>query len=47
MAEIVSDLRESGLSVLVAESNTVHFADLLDRLYYIERGSIVEDEAPR
>ena len=29
--------------MLVAESNDVHIAGLLDRTFVIERGSIVED----
>jgi branched-chain amino acid transport system ATP-binding protein len=42
MTEIVSDLRASGISVLVAESNTVHFQGVLDHTFHIERGSIIE-----
>ncbi len=41
MAEIMSDLKVKGLSVLVAESNDVHVAAILDRTFVIERGSIV------
>ena len=43
MVEILDDLKKEGLSVLVAESNDVHIARLLDRAFVIERGSIVED----
>ena len=39
----LSDLRESGLSVLVAESNKAHFEGVLDELFHIERGSIVAE----
>ena len=42
MVEILDDLKKEGLSVLVAESNDVHIARLLDRTFVIERGSIVE-----
>ncbi len=41
MAEIMSDLKVKGLSVLVAESNDVHVADILDQTFIIERGRIV------
>jgi branched-chain amino acid transport system ATP-binding protein len=41
MVEIMSDLKQKGESVLVAESNDVHIAPLLDRTFVIERGSIV------
>jgi branched-chain amino acid transport system ATP-binding protein len=40
LAEVLSDLKEEGLSVLLAESNEQHVADLLDTIYVIERGSI-------
>ena len=43
MVEILDDLKREGASVLVAESNDVHIAGLLDRTFVIERGSIVED----
>ena len=42
MVEILDDLKKEGLSVLVAESNDVHIAGLLDQTFVIERGSIVE-----
>ena len=41
MVEIMSDLKKKGESVLVAESNAIHIAPLLDRKFVIERGSIV------
>jgi branched-chain amino acid transport system ATP-binding protein len=40
LGEVLSDLKDEGLSVLLAESNEKHVADLLDTLYVIERGSI-------
>ena len=42
MVEILNDLKKEGESVLVAESNDVHIAELLDRTFVIERGSIVD-----
>ncbi len=41
MVEIMSDLKKKGESVLVAESNDIHIAPLLDRKFVIERGGIV------
>lgn len=43
MVEIMTNLKNQGQSVLVAESNDVHIADLLDNKFVIERGSIVQD----
>ena len=40
LAEVISNLKAEGLSVLLAESNEKHIADLLDTIYTIERGSI-------
>ncbi len=42
MVEILADLKKEGESVLVAESNDVHIAPLLDEIFVIERGSIVQ-----
>ena len=42
MAQILSDLKAAGQSVLVAESNDTHLQGLLDRTYVIERGSVIE-----
>ena len=41
MVEIMTNLKEQGESVLVAESNDVHIAGLLDRTFVIERGRIL------
>lgn len=41
MVEIMANLKEQGQSVLVAESNDIHIAPLLDRTFVIERGRIV------
>ncbi len=40
VAEVLSNLKREGLSVLVAESNEKHVADMLDHINIIERGSI-------
>jgi len=41
LAEVLSDLKQQGVSVLLAESNETHVADLLDRVFHIERGRVV------
>lgn len=40
LAEVLSNLKAEGLSVLLAESNERHVADLLDHIYVIERGGV-------
>ena len=42
LAEVISQLRSEGLTVLLSESDHVHSADLLDRLFVIERGVVGE-----
>ena len=42
LAEVVAALKEQGQSVLLSESDQVHSAELLDRLYVIERGAVSE-----
>ena len=42
LAEVVAKLKEHGQSVLLSESDHVHSAELLDRLYVIERGAVRE-----
>jgi branched-chain amino acid transport system ATP-binding protein len=42
LAEALRTLKAEGLSVLVSESDYTHSADLVDRLFVIERGVIVE-----
>lgn len=44
MVEILADLKKEGVSILIAESNDAHIAELLDRTYVIERGSLSESE---
>ena len=38
--EVLANLKNEGVSVLIAESNEVHVMDLLARAYFIERGAI-------
>lgn len=40
LAEVLGNLRGSGLTVLLAESNETHVADLLDDTFVIERGGV-------
>jgi branched-chain amino acid transport system ATP-binding protein len=40
LGEVLADLKTRGASVLVAESNEVHVADLLSRAFRIERGTV-------
>ena len=42
LAEVISQLRSEGLTVLLSESDHVHSADLLDRLFVIERGVVAK-----
>jgi branched-chain amino acid transport system ATP-binding protein len=42
LAEVIADLKGQGQSVLLSESDHVHSAELLDRLYVIERGFVKE-----
>ncbi len=45
LAEVLSNLKQEGVSVLLAESNETHVADLLDRIFHIERGRILAPAA--
>jgi branched-chain amino acid transport system ATP-binding protein len=40
LGEVLANLKSEGVSVLIAESNEVHVADLLVRAYRIERGTV-------
>ena len=40
LGEVMSDLKGQGVSILIAESNEVHVADLLTRSFRIERGAV-------
>ena len=42
IADILEELKREGESVLVAESNDTHIAELLDGTYVIERGRVIE-----
>ena len=44
IVDVLADLKDAGLSVLVAESNDTHLHGLLDRTYVIERGSVERRE---
>lgn len=45
MGAILRDLKSEGVSILVAESNVHHVADLIDRMFVIERGAIAAQDA--
>lgn len=40
MSDILANLKAEGVSILIAESNTQHCANLLDSMYVVERGSV-------
>jgi branched-chain amino acid transport system ATP-binding protein len=40
LGEVLANLKNEGVSVLIAESNEVHVVDLLARAYRIERGTV-------
>jgi branched-chain amino acid transport system ATP-binding protein len=40
LGEVLANLKDEGVSVLIAESNELHVADLLARAYRIERGAV-------
>ncbi len=40
LTEVIGTLRSQGLSVILSESDDTHSADLVDRLYRIERGVV-------
>jgi branched-chain amino acid transport system ATP-binding protein len=40
LGEVMASLKGEGLTILIAESNEVHIADLLSRAFRIERGSV-------
>ena len=40
LGEVLANLKTEGISVLIAESNEVHVAELLSRAFRIERGSV-------
>ena len=40
LAEVIAELRKSGLSVILSESSMTHAHNLLDRVFTIDRGSV-------
>jgi branched-chain amino acid transport system ATP-binding protein len=40
LGEVMASLKREGISILIAESNEVHVADLLSRVFRIERGTV-------
>jgi len=40
LAAVLADLKSEGVSILIAESNQIHIADLLAHAYRIERGRV-------
>lgn len=40
LSQVIGELRGEGLTVLIAESDDTHSADLVDRTYRIERGAV-------
>jgi branched-chain amino acid transport system ATP-binding protein len=47
LAEVIADLKGSGLSVLLSESDYTHSAELVDQLYVIERGAVAAKPTSR
>ncbi len=45
LTEVIADLRGEGLTVLLSESDDTHSADMVDRVYRIERGTVSEGQA--
>lgn len=44
LVEVVGELIKEGLSVILSESNLQHSTDLLDRVFRIDRGVVVQEE---
>ena len=40
LTEVIASLRNEGLSIILSESDDTHSADLVDRVYRIERGAV-------
>ncbi len=43
----IQEIIDRGISVLIAESNTSHVPDIVEEMYVIERGSIVDNGDPK
>ncbi|PSQ48842.1 ABC transporter ATP-binding protein [Halobacteriales archaeon SW_7_65_23] len=46
LKEYIREIIDRGISVLIAESNASHVPEIVDRMYVIERGSIVDSGDP-
>ncbi len=46
LGEVMATLKGEGISILIAESNEVHVADLLSRAFRIERGAVAATLTP-
>ncbi|WP_435344802.1 ABC transporter ATP-binding protein [Haloarchaeobius sp. HRN-SO-5] len=42
----ISDINDRGIAVLVAESNVTHVPEVVDRMYVLERGAVVDSGDP-
>jgi branched-chain amino acid transport system ATP-binding protein len=42
LAEVLHTLKTEGLSILLSESDYTHSAGLIDKLFIIERGQVIE-----
>jgi branched-chain amino acid transport system ATP-binding protein len=40
LAEVIADLRQTGLTVILSESSLTHAHGLLDRTFIIDRGAV-------
>lgn len=47
LAEVLSRIKQEGLSILLSESNEKHLEDLLDTVFVIERGAITPRQAAK
>lgn len=46
MKDYIERIKQEGVSVLITDSNIAHMADLLDRMYVIERGEVIASGDP-
>jgi branched-chain amino acid transport system ATP-binding protein len=46
LKEHIQAINDRGIAVLVAESNVTHVPDIVDRIFVVERGEIVERGDP-
>ena len=45
LGEVLANLKGTGLTVFVADSNLIHLSDLLDAVFIIERGAVTRRAA--